>query len=56
MVHSMTAFSRQDLEAEWGSLQLELRSVKLANVCKQIQAGLFPARSSTAPCSVYPLD
>ena len=27
MVHSMTAFSRQDLEAEWGSLQLELRSV-----------------------------
>ena len=27
MVHSMTAFSRQDLEADWGSLQLELRSV-----------------------------
>lgn len=27
MPHSMTAFSRQTLEADWGSLQLELRSV-----------------------------
>ncbi len=27
MVHSMTAFSRQDLDADWGYLQLELRSV-----------------------------
>ena len=27
MVHSMTAFARQDYEAAWGSLQLELRSV-----------------------------
>ena len=27
MVHSMTAFSRQEHEADWGSLQLELRSV-----------------------------
>ena len=27
MVHSMTAFARQDHEAAWGSLQLELRSV-----------------------------
>ncbi|PMR75785.1 YicC/YloC family endoribonuclease [Billgrantia endophytica] len=26
-VHSMTAFARQSREAEWGSLQLELRSV-----------------------------
>ncbi|MBB3140323.1 YicC/YloC family endoribonuclease [Halomonas organivorans] len=27
MVHSMTAFSRQDRDADWGRLQLELRSV-----------------------------
>ncbi|GHB13202.1 YicC/YloC family endoribonuclease [Salinicola rhizosphaerae] len=27
MPHSMTAFSRQTVEADWGSLQLELRSV-----------------------------
>ncbi|PSJ22737.1 YicC family protein [Halomonas sp. ND22Bw] len=27
MVHSMTAFSRQDRDAAWGRLQLELRSV-----------------------------
>ncbi|MDN3552609.1 YicC/YloC family endoribonuclease [Halomonas almeriensis] len=27
MVHSMTAFSRQELDADWGTLQLELRSV-----------------------------
>ena len=27
MVHSMTAFSRQQLEREWGSLTLEIRSV-----------------------------
>ncbi|EPC00793.1 hypothetical protein L861_13460 [Litchfieldella anticariensis FP35 = DSM 16096] len=27
MVHSMTAFARQSREADWGSLQLELRSV-----------------------------
>nr|WP_297457634.1 YicC/YloC family endoribonuclease [uncultured Halomonas sp.] len=27
MAHSMTAFTRQTIEADWGSLQLELRSV-----------------------------
>ncbi|MBB3190022.1 YicC/YloC family endoribonuclease [Halomonas cerina] len=27
MVHSMTAFSRQEQDGDWGSLQLELRSV-----------------------------
>lgn len=27
MTHSMTAFTRQTIEADWGSLQLELRSV-----------------------------
>ena len=27
MPHSMTAFSRQTRDADWGSLQLELRSV-----------------------------
>ncbi len=27
MVHSMTAFARQEHDADWGSLQLELRSV-----------------------------
>lgn len=27
MAHSMTAFTRQTLDADWGSLQLELRSV-----------------------------
>ena len=27
MVHSMTAFSRQQLEHEWGSLTWEIRSV-----------------------------
>ncbi|MFG6176384.1 YicC/YloC family endoribonuclease [Halomonas sp. THAF12] len=55
MVHSMTAFSRQDRDADWGRLQLELRSVnqryldphfRLPEALRDLEPGLRDALRS----------